>query len=214
MTRSEAVKYLKAMKDECNDTCHKVRYVTHEEALDMAIQTLTQECVEPTQKHVGNALDMRCDDSISREDADEIIDWLCRLRSEINAVMDMATVPRQQREKYCDILSKIIEWLIYNMPSVTVRQTDCENCSKCEDAFMRGHDVGLENGYKQGERDARYESVTQSGKWRPVYQGDEIINYRCSECEFGNTFGKSTYRMNFCPNCGAKMVEPQESEDK
>lgn len=49
-------------------------------------------------------------------------------------------------------------------------------------------------------------SVTQkSGKWISVYQGDEIINYRCSECEFGNTFGKSTYRMNFCPNCGAKM---------
>ena len=53
----------------------------------------------------------------------------------------------------------------------------------------------------------RVPSIT--GKWRPVYQGDEIINYRCSECEFGNTFGKSTYRMNFCPNCGAKM----ESED-
>lgn len=49
-------------------------------------------------------------------------------------------------------------------------------------------------------------SVTQkSGKWRPVYQGDEIINYRCSECEFGNTFCKSTYRMNYCPNCGSAM---------
>lgn len=60
----------------------------------------------------------------------------------------------------------------------------------------------------------RVPSVThKSGKWRPVYQGDEIINYRCSECEFGNTFGKSIYRMNFCPNCGAKMIEPQESEE-
>ena len=46
MTRAEAIKYLNAMKDECNDTSHKVRYVTHEEALDMAIQVLSQEPCE------------------------------------------------------------------------------------------------------------------------------------------------------------------------
>ena len=49
----------------------------------------------------------------------------------------------------------------------------------------------------------------RSGHWRAVYQGDCIINYRCSECEFGNTFGKNTYRMNYCPNCGAKMEEEE-----
>ena len=43
------------------------------------------------------------------------------------------------------------------------------------------------------------------GKWIPVYQGDEIIDYRCSECEYGNTFGKGIYGMNYCPNCGSKM---------
>ena len=62
MTRAEAVKYLKAMKDECNDTCHNVRYVTHEEALDMAIQALSQE---------------PCDDSISRQAVlDQINCWI------------------------------------------------------------------------------------------------------------------------------------------
>lgn len=40
MTREESIKYLKGMKDECNDTFHKVRYVTQEEALDMAIKAL------------------------------------------------------------------------------------------------------------------------------------------------------------------------------
>jgi len=45
----------------------------------------------------------------------------------------------------------------------------------------------------------------KTGHWRAVYQGDEIIDYRCTECEFGNTFGRNTYRMNYCPNCGAKM---------
>ena len=47
----------------------------------------------------------------------------------------------------------------------------------------------------------------KTGHWRPIYQGDEIIDYRCSECEFGNTFGKSTHGMNYCPHCGAKMEE-------
>ena len=42
-------------------------------------------------------------------------------------------------------------------------------------------------------------------------------NVRCSNCGKGykDSFGKpsaSTY--NYCPNCGAKMVEPQESEDR
>ena len=58
------------------------------------------------------------------------------------------------------------------------------------------------------------EQEPKTGHWIPVYQGDEIIDYRCSECEFGNTFGKGTIGMNFCPVCGAKMVEPQERSDK
>jgi len=54
---------------------------------------------------------------------------------------------------------------------------------------------------------------SKTGHWRAIYQGDEIIDYRCSECEFGSTSGKSTYRMHYCPNCGCHMVEPQESEE-
>ena len=52
-------------------------------------------------------------------------------------------------------------------------------------------------------------SVTQkSGKWidREVYDADR---WKCSAC--GRT---EPYREDYCPNCGAKMVEPQESEDK
>ena len=52
----------------------------------------------------------------------------------------------------------------------------------------------------------------KTGYWRAVYQGDEIINYRCSKCEFGNTFGRSVYRMNFCPNCGADMREDGDND--
>jgi hypothetical protein len=51
--------------------------------------------------------------------------------------------------------------------------------------------------------------IRPKGHWIPVYQGDEIIGYRCSECDFGNTFGKSTIGMNFCPNCGAEMKDEE-----
>ena len=52
--------------------------------------------------------------------------------------------------------------------------------------------------------------IRPKGHWIPIYQGDEIIGYRCSECEFGNTFGKGTIGMNYCPNCGADMREVEE----
>lgn len=52
--------------------------------------------------------------------------------------------------------------------------------------------------------------IRPRGHWIPVYQGDEIINYRCSECEFGSTFGKSTIGMNFCSCCGADNREVEE----
>lgn len=53
--------------------------------------------------------------------------------------------------------------------------------------------------------DREIEQEPKTGHWRAIYQGDEIIDYRCSECEFGNTFGKSTWGMNYCPYCGARM---------
>lgn len=47
------------------------------------------------------------------------------------------------------------------------------------------------------------------GKWEYVqYDRQSIGNYHCSLC---GCIGEPT---NFCPNCGAKMVEPQESEGK
>ena len=48
----------------------------------------------------------------------------------------------------------------------------------------------------------------KTGYWidREVYDADR---WKCSEC--GRT---EQYKENFCPSCGAKMVEPQESEDK
>ena len=54
----------------------------------------------------------------------------------------------------------------------------------------------------------------KTGHWIPIYQGDEIINYRCSECELGDTNGSTLlYGWNYCRRCGAKMIEPQERSE-
>ena len=55
-------------------------------------------------------------------------------------------------------------------------------------------------------------SVTQkSGKWIE----NRCDMYICSQCQHTYTdLSGERLDMNFCPNCGAKMVEPQESEDK
>ena len=59
------------------------------------------------------------------------------------------------------------------------------------------------------------EQEPKTGHWIPIYQGDEIINYRCSECELGDTNGSTNlYGWDYCRRCGAKMEELQaESEE-
>ena len=64
-------------------------------------------------------------------------------------------------------------------------------------------------------------SVTQkSGKWikHPEIETsapEYLMFYECSECGGKQCFYKSDiHKKRFCSNCGAKMVEPQESEDK
>ena len=92
----------------------------------------------------------------------------------------------------------------------------------CEDCISRQAVLNLINAdwkYEGLEEDvSSLPPVTpqpKTGHWRAVYQGDEIINYRCSECELGDTNGSiNLYGWDYCRRCGAKMNESQESEDK
>ena len=56
----------------------------------------------------------------------------------------------------------------------------------------------------------------QTGEWILL---DECANsgYYCSKCKkklVKEGWSETVKKINFCPNCGARMVEPQESEDK
>jgi rRNA maturation endonuclease Nob1 len=55
------------------------------------------------------------------------------------------------------------------------------------------------------------ESVNRTGHWEENVDNSRRWDRRrfyCSECGNWQTYGKT----DFCPSCGAKMVEPQESE--
>lgn len=66
-------------------------------------------------------------------------------------------------------------------------------------AFLDGYNRGLEQEPKTGHW------IVEPNCW-----------LRCSECgeHYPHTSIYETKGSNYCPNCGAKMVEPQEREDK
>ena len=51
------------------------------------------------------------------------------------------------------------------------------------------------------------EQEPRKGHW--ILRNSFLVPYKCSECNY-----KSERYDNYCPNCGCRMVEPQESEDK
>ena len=157
---------------------------------------------------ISDWLRQDCDDAISRADA-------------IKAVTTMCEEYTPTKSTYHPHIDFVVEEL-NKLPSVRPKSAECEDAISRQAVLELQYRI--DDSATLSTRDVvnvedieglpPFTPQPKTGHWRAVYQGDCIINYRCSECEFGNTFGKNTYRMNYCPNCGAKMVEPQESEDK
>ena len=139
---------------------------------------LSQECVGSTQKHVGNALDMRCDDAISRDELLKAIDtWDKFGYTETGCFVREPKGDYVPYIHYDDVIKSI-----KGMPSVTQK----------------------------------------SGKWIiDQKEGYRIWHCHCSKCNkdpqdfIGGSEDWWVIRLSdFCPNCGAKMFEPQERSDK
>ena len=68
MTREEAISVLNVLASFKGVMEYLEQHsVSVQDACKMAIKSLSQNCVGSTQKHVGNTLDMRCEDAISRK---------------------------------------------------------------------------------------------------------------------------------------------------
>jgi len=73
------------------------------------------------------------------------------------------------------------------------------------------------NGIGCDECEVTKSQEPKTGHWKVVSDGygDNAYICECSECKDTVWVYKDADRKwNYCPNCGAKMVEPQESEDK
>ena len=64
-----------------------------------------------------------------------------------------------------------------------------------------------EQAYMQGYEDAckKYRQVPKTEHWKTYLK--EGLRYQCSACD-----SRFDTPWEYCPHCGAKMVEPQESE--
>lgn len=87
---------------------------------------------------------------------------------------------------------------------------DCDDCPENKDGECMTQSHCFEVKYL-AIKALRQEPKT--GHWIDIMVGD-MPAQACDRC---NTFYPLAYTgggHNYCPNCGAKMIEPQESEDK
>ena len=169
MSKEEAIKYLKEMKDECNDTIHNVRYVTQEEALEMAIKALEQ---EPSGDMEEILEVLKCDADAETK---------CKM---ISNILNAKPHYFEKQEQSGDLISRqeVID--------------ACEQSINILEAVDRIMDL------------PSVEQEPKTGHW-------DRRTCKCSECGYQITFSEYTeHKYKYCPNCGTRMVEPQESEDK
>jgi predicted Zn-ribbon and HTH transcriptional regulator len=105
------------MKDECNDTFHKVRYVTQEEVLDMAIKALEQ---EPSGDLISRQLAI---DTMAKLEQEDIDTYGCSIpegfdgEKAIEALKQLPFVNLQERTGH---------WMPSHIP-----ESILDECSEC-----------------------------------------------------------------------------------
>lgn len=100
---------------------------------------------------------------------------------------------------------------------LSLEQEPCEDCISRQ-AAIRIAEQGQVQGYMwQFKELVKLPSATpqpKTGHWMDRFPAKEC---KCSVCDFLICISNGSYidmvgQMKYCPNCGAKMVEPQESE--
>lgn len=130
------------------------------------------------------------------------------------------TVTHEEFNDYIHILNQVMDWLGQEPCEDSVsRKAVFEAIDDCNSDGLKGIFCSYDDGEKFKGYIKNLSSVTpqpKTGHW--VY---ENFNWRCSECnETPKTMGYvgtadfMTEHFKFCNHCGAKMINPQESEDK
>lgn len=84
-------------------------------------------------------------------------------------------------------------------------KSGCDVNTSIKEAFTKGFELGLKK--------APVKSQSKVGRW---LCSDDMFEYAvCSLCKVDTRepFEYAKRHFNYCSNCGAKMIEPQESEE-
>jgi hypothetical protein len=190
MTELEhAIKHIKTRADAwaVNEVTEALQSIS--ERMDKA---LSQECVEPTQKHVGNTLDMRCNDLIERE-------------AVLNAICDYVAFEEYEDKSHTFTIRPLTK-RIKQLPPV-IRQTECLKVQakkqampmSCDDCCYEPNSPFCEM-YRKDICEKKDER--QSGKW--IDYSDEGY-VECPFCGHATTCEDNIDELHYCFYCGAKM---------
>ena len=104
------------------------------------------------------------------------------------------------------------------------KEIECMSHSKCEDCILEKvcdpmRTTPLDSEYIEAYEMAikALEQEPKTGHWIECDGWDGDVYYECSVCSepFVLIDGTPTDNLyNYCPNCGAKMVEPQERSEE
>ena len=114
-------------------------------------------------------------------------------------------------ETKCKMISEIVNGIPHyfkEQEPKTIQEKQAES-----EKYQKAFDDGYENGYAQARFD--YEQEPKTGHWIEKDGFDGDVYYDCSECGESWTTIEGTpwdNEWDYCPSCGARMVEPQESE--
>ena len=199
MTREEAIEILQLIR--------LGKHITNDEALEMAINALSQEpqCTEhPCLGTLCRYYKDPCDKCAMKNSGSNY----CKNCMVTEYHGKKVSVPTKfvEQQPCTDAVSReaVIELCGYEEYLIPYERKENGHTYK-------GYDKGRIINYTKL---TELPSVTQkSGKWIET----EYHRWRCSVCrEKGMSDWDNIHdvRTNFCPNCGARMFEPQESEDK
>ena len=128
---------------------------------------------------------------------EEQIDWLCRLRTDLNN----GVIFTPWNKEFTEALNGALEQepkFIAKSDGTIEQMKNCNDClfKKEWEKIGKLLSVVLE---KQVEQEPK------TGHWNDIPEYKDIA-WRCSECKHF-----AAMKHNYCPCCGAKMVEPQGS---
>lgn len=154
----------------------------------------------------------------------EVMEWLNREQQPEDAISRQDTLKTIikhlgiRSEEYLLPAEEAIYKVVKNMPPIQPEPTECEDTISRQGLidFLKGFEILHCND------ELRTNLLNGINSLSPVYPKIKIGHWihlkhnkgKCSECHDVVLIAQMYGNANYCPNCGAKMIEPQESKGK